>query len=240
MKVGGSEIDVDVDATREAYERLNIPGPEECGCSYCRNWIAARKFVYSTDVVAFLESMGIASGYETEVWEASWDDGRHYYGGWYPFVGLVTVLDEDHEKIGEVDFWVSRGVSYGVPWIGSDKVNEIHFSTVIGWLLDESPKTEPVRLMNQTNNTSLRSAKRFKKGDRVLMLRHADWKTDIVGTIAGPPSVPQRLRDETYDVSYGIDFDDLHTDLTDETSERVIEYSGCAALSRYLRLLDAQ
>jgi hypothetical protein len=74
---------------------------------------------------------------------------------------------------------------------------------------------------------------KFKKGDRVLMLKHADWKSDIVGTIAGFGGL-RRLYDGTIDVVYGMDFDELHTDLTDEANKEYVEYCGCTVLEQYL------
>jgi hypothetical protein len=143
VKVGRSVVEVDVGATKKAYARLSTPGPEECGCSYCRNWAATREIVYTAEVKEFLESMGITPGYETEVWEAPSDNDRHYYSGWYPFVGDIMELDEEHERIGQVEFWVSRNLSYSVPWVSGDRVHEVHFSAVVDWIIGEPPETEP-------------------------------------------------------------------------------------------------
>jgi len=37
LAVGGYVIEHDRAATVAAYSRIVIPGPEECGCWYCRN-----------------------------------------------------------------------------------------------------------------------------------------------------------------------------------------------------------
>jgi hypothetical protein len=143
INIGQSLIEVDSDATREAYRKLLHAGPEECGCSYCRNWVAARPQVYGEEISALLESMGIRPGYETEVWEVPWDDGRHYYGGWYPFIGSVLTRHEAPAQLGKLELTVSPGLSYDLPWIQADRAQELHFSAVIDWLLSEPPETEP-------------------------------------------------------------------------------------------------
>jgi len=52
-------------------------------------------------------------------------------------------------------------------------------------------------------------------GDRVLMVRHADWKADAIGTIAGGPRQRKNSRGEWYD-DYIVKFDEPQKDTTDE------------------------
>jgi len=143
VSVGKSEVDVDVDGTRAAYAKLSVPGPEECGCGYCRNWAAQRETTYPEGAKRLLESMGVKPGYETEVWEVPSRDGRHYYSGWYPFIGSVVAKSDERAEIGGraemggMELWVLEGLSYRVPWLPAEGVNEIHFCAIIGWTIEE-------------------------------------------------------------------------------------------------------
>jgi hypothetical protein len=135
VSIGKSEVDVDVDGTRAAYAKLSVPRPESCGCGYCRNWAAQRGTTYPEGVKKLLESMGIKPGYETEVWAISWESGRHFYCGWYTFIGSVSAKSDERAEIGGMELWVSEGSR--VPWLPWEGASEIHFSTVIGWTIEE-------------------------------------------------------------------------------------------------------
>jgi hypothetical protein len=55
---------------------------------------------------------------------------------------------------------------------------------------------------------------KFKRGDRVLMLRHADWKNEATGTITSVRTVPVAMPDGSSDEWYWIEFDELQRDFT--------------------------
>ena len=143
ISIGNNTVDVDVAATKAAYAKFSIPGPEECGCSYCRNWVSQRTKTYPAAVKNLLQRMGIKAGYETEIWEVPSEDNRHYYSGWYPFIGEIIEKSESRETIDGMEVWVSEGLSYNVPWMPVGKTQELHFSVVIDWVLDEPPDAEP-------------------------------------------------------------------------------------------------
>lgn len=75
---------------------------------------------------------------------------------------------------------------------------------------------------------------RLRKGDRVLMLKHADWKADCRGTIIreGRPCI---VGDGSTRVEYLIRFDEPQTDLTDEAAGLEIHYEGTTVLEEFLR-----
>ena len=81
--------------------------------------------------------MGIKPGYEEEIWEAPGPKGQSLYGGWYPFIGNIIHLDDKHKDIDHMEFWVSGGWAYSLPWISSQNAQELNFSTEIEWILDE-------------------------------------------------------------------------------------------------------
>ena len=142
IALGKTEIEVDVKATRLSYIRMTMPGPEECGCSYCRNWAAQRQTAYPSSVRSLFEEMGIRFGYETEVWDAPWDGGRRCCGGWYTFLGDIVTKSEDHVLFDDMELWLSEGVSYNVPWLEPGNGHEIHFYTTVDWVLDEPMEPE--------------------------------------------------------------------------------------------------
>jgi hypothetical protein len=78
---------------------------------------------------------------------------------------------------------------------------------------------------------------RFKRGDRVLMVRHGDWKTEATGTITGGGR-PRKLYDGSIDREYWIVFDEPQRDHTDEKNGVNLAYDESNVLERYLSLLD--
>ncbi len=79
---------------------------------------------------------------------------------------------------------------------------------------------------------------KFSIGDRVLMLRHADWKSDAVGTISAGPHERVNSQGETY-FDYWIDFDEPQSDFTDEMNgARDRTYKSSTVAAAYIRPLD--
>ncbi|RKZ50723.1 MAG: hypothetical protein DRR16_27495 [Candidatus Parabeggiatoa sp. nov. 3] len=72
-----------------------------------------------------------------------------------------------------------------------------------------------------------------QSGDRVLMLKHSDWKKEAKGTIRGK-GVVRRIYDGTVHFDYYIEFDEPQTDKTDEANGMEIEYSGSTVLEEEL------
>jgi hypothetical protein len=79
---------------------------------------------------------------------------------------------------------------------------------------------------------------KFKRGDRVLMLKHADWKNEATGTIVSVRTVPVTLADGSSDEWYWIEFDELQRDFTDELSGMNLVYKESTVLGRHLRPLN--
>ncbi|MFT3915332.1 MAG: hypothetical protein QM704_14795 [Anaeromyxobacteraceae bacterium] len=95
-------LHVDPVATALAYESIS-PGPEDCGCDECRNFAAQRERIYPREFLELCARLGIPPGKEGEVYGCGGgQDGRHFYGGWFHFVGSV-------ENRAELDFGRSRG-----------------------------------------------------------------------------------------------------------------------------------
>jgi hypothetical protein len=87
-------LQVDREATREAYAATPSGGSDECGCLYCQNFAAAREHLYPEEFLALLEQLGIDYRKEVEVWEASAPNARiRFCSGWFHFVGKILSTD---------------------------------------------------------------------------------------------------------------------------------------------------
>lgn len=74
---------------------------------------------------------------------------------------------------------------------------------------------------------------KFKPGDRVWMLKHADWNTPAAAAITreGRPYT----RSDGYEfIEYVIEFDRPQTDLTDEADGEPIPYSDSTCMEEFL------
>jgi hypothetical protein len=78
----------------------------------------------------------------------------------------------------------------------------------------------------------------FKYGDRVRMLKHADWKNDAIGTIISIRTRTTPLHDGSTDLRYIIQFDELQRDYTDEMNGMDLQYKESSVLGRFLRPLE--
>jgi hypothetical protein len=96
------ELEADPEATREAYANVPKSGPEECSCEPCKNFIAARERVYPAEVLAFFEKLGIPFDREAEVYHmARMESGKHFYGGWFHFVGSILSGADAAKRVAE-------------------------------------------------------------------------------------------------------------------------------------------
>ncbi len=92
----------DAEATRRAYGAVISGAPEECGCTDCCNFAAARESIYTAEVLALLDRLGVDHRKEAEIcYGGPIGGGRHAYGGWFHFVGFI----EDGE-----DAWAPGGM----------------------------------------------------------------------------------------------------------------------------------
>ena len=78
---------------------------------------------------------------------------------------------------------------------------------------------------------------KLKKGDRVLMLRHADWRGDCRATIV-QEGRPRIVGDGSTRVEYYIAFDEPQFELEDTPDETCTGSPETSVLEDYLRLLD--
>lgn len=102
VNFGSWELEADPEATREAYSNVPEGGPEECPCEPCKNFIAAREQVYPAQVLALFDRLGISFDREVEVYHmARTKSGKHFYGGWFHFVGRIVSGGDAVKQVAE-------------------------------------------------------------------------------------------------------------------------------------------
>jgi hypothetical protein len=147
LEIGGYVVEYDREATAAAYSRIAVPGPEECGCWYCRNWAAGREQLVPAAVRDLLARLGVPFAGEIEVWEVPDEQHAHLYGGWYMVVGRVVAKPPEAAREFTLAGWqmrLSAGESYAVPQFAGQEVCELHFLCPVGdFITPEAAPAEP-------------------------------------------------------------------------------------------------
>ena len=87
---GDWEFTCDRQATLDSYARAAYGGADRCSCNGCRNFIVAPERAFPLEFLKFLDSLGIDSRKDGEVYHnARLATGLHDYGGWFHFVGKL-------------------------------------------------------------------------------------------------------------------------------------------------------
>jgi len=90
----------DAEATRRAYEAVEIPWSEYCGCVHCRNFARARAAIFPDEALRLLRTLGVDPGKELEVLPYRREDETSLlYAGWFHFVGGL---------VAGPDYWMPR------------------------------------------------------------------------------------------------------------------------------------
>jgi hypothetical protein len=86
------EFLVDKQSTLETYSKVTVGGPDSCGCSYCKNFVANRDELYPDEIRLLFSDLGIDWNKEYEVVEYGIidPDGNYLYGGWFHFKGQLV------------------------------------------------------------------------------------------------------------------------------------------------------
>lgn len=150
INFGRWRLEYDVQATRQASASIANGAPESCGCLYCRNFIAARDRAYPPEALQLFDRLGIDPAREAEVYQlAKTQPGRHFYGGFFHFVGQIVRGADALSPSGAVELepmneWFSLGFTAAVSLIPSGlkdlPVVQLEFMTTVAWVL---PEPEP-------------------------------------------------------------------------------------------------
>jgi len=139
------EFTNDRTATIAAYARIERGGSDTCSCNGCRNFVAARDKVYPSEFIALLSSLGIDSRKDGEVYHnAQLSPGRHDYGGWFHFVGIL-------QKTGDFPVvpmgpgfsaWLRNKTAPALPGLDGMPLVEVEFhADSVPWVLKETEGT---------------------------------------------------------------------------------------------------
>lgn len=140
-KFGEWQYTCDRAATVDAYRRATAGGSRTCDCAGCRNFVAAGMQVFPAAFLEFLESLGIDPVKDGEVYHMARDSpGRHIYGGYYHFVGVLQVSG-DFAAVKFGDGFSSHLCAATAPRIGTlegHPVVQLEFNTDrVPWVLSE-------------------------------------------------------------------------------------------------------
>lgn len=131
-------------ATTLAYSRAERGGADNCNCAPCRNFRVARARAFPAKFLTLLDQLGIDPRKEAEAYyNARLAPGRHYYGGWYHFIGT---LDETGDfpvvDLGDgFTAWMCRAYAPRLPSLKGVPAVQVEFlAEAVPWLLDE-PET---------------------------------------------------------------------------------------------------
>jgi len=83
------DYEVDRVRTRVAYDALRNGSAADCGCAYCKDWIAYRESVIPIHVHDWFRGLGIDIAKEIEVSEYESEPPTNLFMGDYLFVGKV-------------------------------------------------------------------------------------------------------------------------------------------------------
>jgi len=134
---GDQEIEYDRELTAAAYRDIPTAGPEECGCTGCRNFIAQRESAYPPQFLSLLEQLGIDAKKEGEVYESGpFPNGMHLYGGWFYFVGRVVTAGEYLVETGPFKYFIGRSFPRPPKVFAGQPVLTVEFATELPWVVE--------------------------------------------------------------------------------------------------------
>ena len=145
FEFAGQRIGYDPEQARLAYAQIDLGHAERCGCRECRNYIAARPHTYPHEILALFTRLGIDPLREAEVYHANREpDGRHFYGGWFHFIGSVEKGPTEVEgpaptEVGPLSYYFAEGALLPQPPFVGKPVARIEFSALVPWVLCEPP-----------------------------------------------------------------------------------------------------
>ena len=134
-----SQVEIDLEATKEWYSRGNEWG---CECAHCRNFLElARNKQFPEQITDLLESFGIRPEQATYVCQLYDDVKGHYYQFSYRIAGnLVKEANADAAFFTEhIGHCCHETYPYGAPDFPEPHF-DIEFFLTLPWVLDESDR----------------------------------------------------------------------------------------------------
>jgi hypothetical protein len=138
---GEWEFNCDRQATADAYAGATRGDSERCSCNGCRNFVAARSQVFPKAFIEFLDSLGIDSRKDGEVYHnAQLPSGLHDYGGWFHFVGTLNKTGDFPmiELAPGFSVWLCKSSAPPLAALAGLPLVEVQFhAEMVPWMLDK-------------------------------------------------------------------------------------------------------
>ena len=138
-------IEVDREKTKAYYDAASLI-TESCSCTYCNNWVQNCSSL-PTEILELFDSLGINPTKEGEVFEICRNDnGTHSYGGFFHFVGRISVSERDSQtKPDFVEYGNGFSISFTndvslVPKEFPVPIAQIDIQGDIPWICLETPE----------------------------------------------------------------------------------------------------
>ena len=146
------EFSVDKDATFAGYQKVDIGGANHCKCTMCENFAASRETIYPDVIKNLFIDLGIDYKKEAESYHITiLDNGLHYYGGWFHFVGQIIKGKDAKIPTGKnghtldtveitKDFYVCFHNDYALSFFDKDNFDlvQVEFTASIPWIIDKA------------------------------------------------------------------------------------------------------
>ena len=189
-------LDVDVQATRNAYEKIPL-AKEWCPCQGCENYSAAVAHL-PAEVIAFFSSFGVDAARPSEVF-GSYDEGVYQYGGFYHVAGRIVSQKEElylpvSKKVSRMNpkMFIDLADDFSV-WFESECALvpegfpaphfQINIDAKLPWLLETPYRDDnvPVKMMNKIKEGQAalldKKATRTIFGSRYVLTFQLEGKT---------------------------------------------------------------
>ena len=138
----------DPEATRKAYAAVAESNPEECGCAFCLNYIAARPRTYAPPVGDILKRLGIDPVREAEAYVCGPVKTAWQYAGFVHFIGelvsrnpreaMGTLTSPSDSRMFDVVL-MDKGQALVPEAFGESSVVQLEFSVMVPWVLEDPP-----------------------------------------------------------------------------------------------------
>jgi hypothetical protein len=149
------EFIADKKETEKTYSKVDMGGPEACGCNYCKNFAHQRSIIYPQEVKELFLKLGVDIRKEAEVVHyVKNGDGTHNYGGWFHFKGKMLKGKDCKIPLGNggstfdlteltSNFSIGFTHDYALNFFGlKEGLVQIEFSVNLPWVIDKELEQE--------------------------------------------------------------------------------------------------
>lgn len=147
------KFEVDKLFTQQTYNEVLLSGSDACKCNECKNYVANRENIFSSEIKNLFLELGIDFRKEVEIttWETL-SNGLHHIGGWFNFKGKIIAGKQCDVPLPSGGFTLeltklNDNFSIGFSkrssltfFENNEDVIQIEFETSIPWIGDQKPE----------------------------------------------------------------------------------------------------